>query len=60
MLYFSSERVNSSVGTGFELSKVWENHTADWYYNVGNETRLVASFYAPQRENPGFDSGWLG
>ena len=60
LMFFSTERVNASIDSNFELSLKWDNHTVSWFYDVGNETVRIASFLAPSQENPGFDAGWLG
>ena len=60
LMYFSSTRVNSSLESDFRLSVTWEDHTVSWFYSSGKETRLVASFQAPDQENPYFNAGWFG
>jgi len=60
LIFFSSEQVNATLEDNFQLSLKWEDHTVTWFYNIGNETRPIASFQAPPQENPGFDAGWLG
>jgi hypothetical protein len=60
LMYFSSTRINSSLESDFQLSMIWEDHTVSWFYSSNNGTRLVASFQAPEQENPYFNAGWFG
>jgi len=61
VIFFSSGRVNVSLDDNFRLSMEWqENHTVAWFLNDNNVSRLIASFLAPEQENPGFNVGYLG
>ena len=60
LMYFLSARVNSSLGSNFQLSMSWEKERVFWFYSSGNETRVLASFRAPKQDNPYFNAGWLG
>ncbi len=60
LMYFSSTRINSSIESNFQLSMSWQNHTAIWSYSSGNETMILASFGAPNQDNPYFNAGWVG
>lgn len=60
LMFFSSVRLNASLGQSFRLSMQWDNGSCLWHYGTDAGDRVLATFRPPSQENTDFDAGWLG